>query len=99
MKRSKLRNLYIKNRNIEKRINYVKQRNYCVNLLRKVKKNYYNNLNISNIKDNRKYWKTVKPCFTDKINTSEQITLVEDDNIITDELEIADIMVIFSQMW
>ena len=27
------------------------------------------------------------------MNTSEQITLVEDDNIITDELEIADIMV------
>ena len=56
MKRSRLRNLYIKNRNEENRNNYIKQRNYCVNLLRKVKKSYYNNLNISNIKDNRKFW-------------------------------------------
>ena len=56
LKRSKLRNLYIKNRNEENRNNYIKQRNYCVNLLRKVKKYYYNNLNISHIKDNRKFW-------------------------------------------
>ena len=95
MKRSKLRNLYIKNRTEENKNNYVKQRNYCVNFLRKIKRNYYDNLNISDIKDNRKFWKTVKPCFTDKINTNEQITLVEKDDIITDESKIADIMVNF----
>ena len=95
MKRSKLRNLYIKNRTIEHRKNYVKQRNYCVNFLRKIKRNYYDNININNIKDNSKFWKTVKPCFTDKINTNEQIILVEKDNIITDESKIANIMVNF----
>ena len=44
MARSRLRNKYIKNRNEENRAIYVKQRNYCVSLLRKSKKKYYENL-------------------------------------------------------
>ena len=44
MTRSRLRNKYIKNRNEENRVIYVKQRNYCVSLLRKSKKKYYENL-------------------------------------------------------
>ena len=37
---------------IEKR--YLKQRNYCVSL-KKIKKNYYSNLNEKNITDNKKF--------------------------------------------
>ena len=44
MTRSRLRNKYLKNRNEENRAIYVKQRNYCVSLLRKSKKKYYENL-------------------------------------------------------
>ena len=43
--------------------------------------------------DNRTFWKTVKPCFSDKINSNEQITLVEDDEVISDDLKISNIMV------
>ena len=89
MKRRQLRNIYLKNVTPENRNNYVKHRNFCVNLLRKTKRNYYNNLKINDITDNKKIWKSVKPSFTDKINTNEQITLVEKNKIITDSSNIA----------
>ena len=44
MKRSRLRNKYLKNNNEENRKLYTKQRNYSVSLLRKAKKAYYENL-------------------------------------------------------
>ena len=43
MKRSRLRNIYLKNRSDNNKREYNKQRNYCVSLLRKTKTNYYAN--------------------------------------------------------
>ena len=45
MHRTRLRNNFLRNRSDENKKKYSKQRNYCVSLLRKTKKNYYNNLN------------------------------------------------------
>ena len=92
MKRSRLRNIYIKHRSLSNRENYVRQRNFCTNLLRRTKRDYYSNLDINNITDNKKFWSSIKPCFTDKINTNEQITLVEKNKILTDDSEIAETM-------
>ena len=92
MKRSRLRNIYIKNGSVSNKNNYTKQRNFCTNLLRKTKHNYYSNMDINNVTDNKKFWKAVKPCFTDKINTNEQITLVEKNDIVTDSQKIAETM-------
>ena len=66
MTRSRLKNKFSKNPNEVNKSIYNKQRNYCVNLLRKVKKNYYANLNLKCITDNKKFWNTVKPFFSDK---------------------------------
>ena len=66
MNRSRLRNKYLKHPNNVNKSNYKKQRNYCVNLLRKVKKEYYENLNLNKIMDNKEFWKTMKPFFTEK---------------------------------
>ena len=56
MKRSRLRNKYLKNNNEENRKLYAKQRNYCVSLLRKTKEGYYENLDER--KDSKLFWKT-----------------------------------------
>ena len=77
MNRSRLKNRFLKNPNEENKLKYNKQRNYCVNLLRKVKRNYYSNLNIKNITDNKKVWNTVQPLFSEKSNSGENITLIE----------------------
>ena len=56
---------------------YNKQRNYCVTLLRKTNMNFYGNLKPNIISDNMKFWKHVKPFFSDKLSTNSKITLME----------------------
>ena len=53
MKRSRLRNNFIRNRTEENTVLYNRQRNYCVSLLRKSKRGYYENLNIIYVTDNK----------------------------------------------
>ena len=96
MFRSRLRNKSLKLKTIESREAYKKQRNYCVALLRKAKKYYYEHLNVKLITDNKKFWKTVKPFFRDKNPANTKITLIEANEIISDSLECAEIMNNFS---
>ena len=64
MKRTRLRNWYLKKRSEQNRLSYVRQRNYCVSLLRKTKKDYYANLNVKDIVDNNQSWRRVKHSLT-----------------------------------
>ena len=61
MKRSKLRNKYLRERTNEAKSLYNKQRNLCVSILRKNKRDYFGNLNNKIVTDNRKFWKTISP--------------------------------------
>ena len=49
MTRTRLTNMYLKNRSDNNKREYNKQRNYCISLLRKTKTNYYENLNVKKI--------------------------------------------------
>ena len=71
--------MLIYKRSEQNRLSYVKQRNYCVSLLRKTKKDYYANLNVKDIVDNKQFWRTVKPLFSDKTKSNEKITFGEDE--------------------
>jgi predicted transport protein len=87
MLRSQLRNkMHLSH---EYRIAYKRQRNYCNRLYKRERKKYYTNLNLKNITDNRKFWKTVKPFFTDKGGGMNKFILVENDKIISDDKEVA----------
>ena len=90
MHRSKLKNKYNKSPTETNKILYKKQRNFCVNLLKKEKKNYYNNLDIKIFDDNRKFWQRIKPLFSDKNSLSRNITLVENGMIISNKTEVAE---------
>ena len=68
MRRSQLRNKYLKRRSETNRLPYALC-NYCVSLLRKTKKDYYANLNDKDIADKKKFWQTVKPLFSDKVKS------------------------------
>ena len=54
-----------KNHTISKKINVL--------VLRKTKIAYYLNLNVKNIVDNKKFWKTVKSFFSDKSDNFERM--------------------------
>ena len=82
MHRTSLRHKFLKSRSTEDRKAYNKQRNYCVSLIREIKKDYYNNLDYKKIIDNKSFWKHVKPLFTKKNVRSSKITLVENNSIL-----------------
>ena len=67
MKRSRLRNKFLNTKSDIDRKAYNKQRNLCVSLIRSEKKNFFSNINTSDITDNKTFWMTIKPLFTDKI--------------------------------
>ena len=52
MERTRLRNKFLKNPITEHKLAYTKQRNFRVSLLRKVKREYFANINEKNIIDN-----------------------------------------------
>ena len=89
MTRSMLKRRYNLDRttiNFEK---YKKQLNIYVNLLRKSKKQYFNNTDVKNLTDNKKFWKIIRPKFSNKCKTTNTIILVEDEKILQDEKAIA----------
>ena len=94
MKRSQLKETYNKNHNYENWYLYQKQRNFCVSLLRKTKRNYFKNVKIQDLTDNKKFWKTIRPYFSDNGYNETKITIVEKDSIITDEKMQLSLMII-----
>ena len=90
MIRSKLKNIYNREKSNASFMAYKHQRNRCTNILRNSKRAFYSNLNPSLISDNKKFWKVVKPFFSDKKPSNESITLVENNDIISDDFKIAE---------
>ena len=66
MNRSKLRNQFLKTRNKESKKRFNRQRNFCVSLLRKTQRRFFGKLNYRVFSDNRKFWETVGPLFSEK---------------------------------
>ena len=95
MIRLKLKNKYSKNSTTENHLAYKKQRNLCVKLFRYHKRCFYEDLNINLIADNKKFWRTVKPSFTDKSKNSQNITLVEGKDIVTDTKKLMYLVIFF----
>ena len=74
-KRTRLRNKFLKNKTETNKVYYNKQRNFCVYLLWEAKKDYYGDLNEKYMTDNKRFWKAVKPLFSDNVKSSVKITL------------------------
>ena len=92
MLRSRLKNNFNKQRSDENWDNYKKQRNFCVKLLRQTKEKYFSDINVKSISDNKKFWKTIKPFFSNTGLNANNMTLVENNEIVREEEIIANIM-------
>ena len=68
---------------------FKRQRNYCNRLYKREKKQFYTNLDIKDVTDNKKFWKTVKPLLGDKGGLKEKILVVEKEQMITKDEELA----------
>ena len=91
MLRSRLRNIFLKEKYLKPKKAYNKQHNICVKMVKKAKKERFQNINLSEITDNKKFWKTVSPLFRNKVKTNQKINLIEKNILVTSDVEIAKI--------
>ena len=85
MTRPRLRHCFLKNRSNRKR--YISQaKKFMRKCFKKFLKNYYfSKLNEGHITDNKRIWNTVKPFLSNKVQSSERINLIEEnDTLVTD---------------
>ena len=78
LERSRLTNKYLRQRLNTNTLLYNKQGNYSVCLFPK------HNINTKRIADNKRFWNTVKTLFSNKNRNKEMITLVDNNEIISD---------------
>ena len=58
-------------------------------LLRKTKQKYISNIDIKGVSDTKKFWKTIKPYFSNKVLYSNKISLSEKGRLIKDPVAVA----------
>ena len=82
MRRSYLEKAYFKDR-IENSLRaFKKQKKFCSRLYKKERKKF--------VKDNKLFWKTVNPFFSNKGDRGSNIQLVKDNELLQDDQKIAD---------
>ena len=89
MLRSRLRKVFLKEKCLESKKAYNKQRNIYVKTVKNAKKEHYQNISLSEITDNKKFWKTVSPLFGNKVKANQKTNLIEKTLLVTSDKEIA----------
>ena len=57
---------------------------FCVTFVKR-KADYFNNLNLNLIRDNKMFWKTISRCFVNSSKKRSKITLADEkDNTLSD---------------
>ena len=67
--------------------NYKKQRNKCVFLNKKAKRDAMKNVNVKGIDNAKNFWKTYKPYLSHNQIIDDKIILLEEDEIVSDDLK------------
>ena len=92
MYRSKLKSKYRGNKTPENREKYKAQRNKCVYIRREAIKKKFSNTISCGVISSKDFYKLVKPYLSEKgALTNNDITLVDDDEIVTDRKRIVEI--------
>ena len=90
--RSNLKKKFNKNPSKENELKFKKQRNRCVSLRRKAIKTHFKKATENGHMSNKGFWNLVKPFLSNKGGLAENdIMLVTDEKIVTNELELSEI--------
>ena len=92
MHKSKLKKTKNKKRADVNFANYKKLQNFCVTLLRRTKKDHFQNLNAKDLSDNKKFWKIFTPYFSNKRLNSNKMLLKEKGGFVSDGKQLASVM-------
>ena len=91
MVRTQLPNKFRKENSFINELAYKRPRNFCTTLIKKTKRNFHNDLNVNKITNNKSFWKTIKPSFTEKTLKGEKMVLVENYTTFLEENKVAEI--------
>ena len=91
MHRSRLKHIANKSGKKEDICRYKQQRNKVVKMNKLAKTEFYRSLDVSNLTNDKRFWKAVKPLFSNKSGSvSQKVTLVENESILSCERQIAE---------
>ena len=90
MRRSALKNKFLKSKSDSDHKILKKHKNYTNRLYKREKKRYVANLDLKSITDSKKFYDIILPLISSKGKGCGKITLVEKDEIISDDKQIAD---------
>ena len=90
MRRSQLESKFYRTKDENDKRIYKKQNNYVSRLYKRERAKFFSKLDLKSFMDNNKFWKTVKPFFSDKGSFGQKITLVDGKDIVSDENQIAE---------
>lgn len=68
---------------------YKSQKNFVNRECKRAKKEYFNNLDVKCLQDNKTFWRTMGNEFSDKAKGNHKITLVKGNDIISNDAEVA----------
>ena len=84
-KRKRLRDSFNETRANENWPAYKRKRNLCVKIFRQNKRSFYAPLDPKDVSHSKRFWKTVKPLFSNKIQSRSCITYLENGIAESDE--------------
>ena len=90
MRRSQLETKYYKSKTPDDKKAYKKQKNFVSRLYKKEMKRFYKNLDLNNFLDNKKFWKNIKPFFSEKGPRNKKISLVVGEKVISEDNEVSE---------
>ena len=89
---TRLKNRLNKHPSKENEIAFKKQRNRCVTLRKKAIKNHFKKVTSDGLMSYKAFWDLVKPFLSNKGGmTGNEISLVNGDRIVTDDLELCEV--------
>ena len=68
-----------------------KQRNFCTKLLRNTQKDYFLKINPKLISNNKNFWRTIRPYFSETGKVSNETMISEKDCIVFDDRRLSKI--------
>ena len=89
---SQLETKFYKTKNFNDERNYKKQKKIVSRLYKKNFKCFYRNLNLTNVLDNKNFWKNIKPLFSDKSPKDKTITIVHENEVYSDDKEVSELL-------
>ena len=66
-------------------LNYTENIKTCSKLYKKERRKYYESLDMKNVSDSKKFWKTMGPFLSDKNTVFSQISIEKNSRIISDD--------------